>query len=1008
VSDTEPGAEALANEDEDGMYDDVSDRGSEASVQESRLAAKLRIETLYSLQGCDCVEEASLKRKRQSQPAVQDLGRLSGPAKMADFCTHLMELGITDACGIQGITRQNDGHNPRHRDPAPDWRLALAGHEDPAVLDMWASESRSASRLAAIKRWFDIDAFLGEPTSLAAHRQGFWISFYSRFSKQISQDQYLRFNGVKPYKCKHLRLGFGEASIGWDTYVLFPRMPLGPTKVTHLTDEEQSVWVNEVTLAACRGTQSPRTLQRMPRNFEADRLKARARQGETTSTQSINQLESFYLLPGNGLASLWDGVQDILGQNRVELDAYRGAFLLVVHYGCKDNFAAETMQQARTKFVDFFHRAFDQRYMPLDCCWVDLAWEDVPLSPAGRAGTTLLQKAHCLKSAFEEAGLKKPQQYTWQMTGDAGSARRAAGWNHPNRHGGFVFMQGYNVEKEDFATLTKQHKLFGDKDLENLAVPEATLKRWAEANRAGSSSTVNRRLLLEAFDQCKKRAATPTLGYRYGKNWGRRSEVRISTALLAMLDEPTQPPTGTSLALPGCGRHRSFWVLLDPTVGTFKVMNYNRYIAAIELLIDRVGGGRDQSETARLERQAHDSAMLKALLETLRYTANDGFPQEQSALWHRRYSPRHMQKFDVNGRLMRARGPAGLEKQGLGLSESLAKYNFAWLPADMFNWRTLTFKDDVLRQTTFLHRNFARFKHWKRQRLADREDQLLAEITEKLRRAAEAAANDATPAGDSTIADNLALLCQLISQSVAKHVIHRLMRPRRNRGLRPVPEMDPTGEILTREERQGYMGLHPSLVKRALGSEDMFERMAYPRGFRSTDPIGSKQNVSDYPNRWHWKLRLLLDASLDFKPTWHNAPFRTLTSRCASIVEATLGKARGARFRKGIGFKVARYIRMVPIFERTRLRRNMKEERGVALGAAPKLTAWICAYCNSSDGDFESDICTSEYALKKVDWTRPGPRMRQLAEAIPAMSDTESEGDIGDGDHSEAQSMELD
>jgi len=121
-----------------------------------------------------------------------------------------------------------------------------------------------------------------------------------------------------------------------------------------------------------------------------------------------------------------------------------------------------------------------------------------------------------------------------------------------------------------------------------------------------------------------------------------------------------------------------------------------------------------------------------------------------------------------------------------------------------------------------------------------------------------------------------------------------------------------------------------------------------------------------------------------------------------------LGKARGARFRKGIGFKVARYIRMVPIFERTRLRRNMKEERGVALGAAPKLTAWICAYCNSSDGDFESDICTSEYALKKVDWTRPGPRMRQLAEAIPAMSDTESEGDIGDGDHSEAQSMELD
>jgi len=539
-SDAEPSAEAVLtededDEDEDGMYDNSSDRGSEALVQASRLDAKRRVERLYSLQGCSCAKEATLKRERGLRPRVREVGRLSGAATMDDIYKYLRDVGIPDSCG-NVATYGRSSKNPRHEAPATDWRLALAGHEEPAVLHMWASESGSASRLAQIERWFDIDAFIGEPTSLAAHRQGFWISFYSRFSRQISQDQYLRFNGVKAYKCKHLRLGFGEASPGWDTYVIFPCMPLGPSKITHLTDEEQRVWADDILLRACAVTQSSRTLQRMPRNFEADRLKARARQAETTSKQAINQMEAFYLLPNNELHSLWERVQTILSENRRGHDIYRGAFLLVAHYGCKDNFVAKTMGQARSKFADFFHLAFDERYMPRDCCWVDLAWEDVPDSaPADRVGTTLLQKTHCLRNAFEAAGFRKPRQYSWQMTQDAGSARRVAGWKHPNRAGGLVFMQGYNVEKEDFATLAKKHKLFGDDGLENLAV-SSRLKRWAEANQVGSSAAVDRQLLLDAFTQSKKRVYTPLLGEEYGKDWGRRMEVRISTVLLLMLD----------------------------------------------------------------------------------------------------------------------------------------------------------------------------------------------------------------------------------------------------------------------------------------------------------------------------------------------------------------------------------------------------------------------------------------------------------------------------------------
>lgn len=54
---------------------------------------------------------------------------------MYDIRKYLRQVGITDACGnldIYGRSR----NNTRRKDPAPDWKLALAGNEEPAVLDI--------------------------------------------------------------------------------------------------------------------------------------------------------------------------------------------------------------------------------------------------------------------------------------------------------------------------------------------------------------------------------------------------------------------------------------------------------------------------------------------------------------------------------------------------------------------------------------------------------------------------------------------------------------------------------------------------------------------------------------------------------------------------------------------------------------------------------------------------------------------------------------------------------
>ena len=105
------------------------------------------------------------------------------------------------------------------------WLDSLAGGEHPPRLCLERSSLAKGS--FRLSRTWDLDAFILPVNSLAAHKEGFQLSYYPRYTKMITQDWHVLVKGYEARACKHIRLGRGMYSMGWDTYVFFPRRPLG-------------------------------------------------------------------------------------------------------------------------------------------------------------------------------------------------------------------------------------------------------------------------------------------------------------------------------------------------------------------------------------------------------------------------------------------------------------------------------------------------------------------------------------------------------------------------------------------------------------------------------------------------------------------------------------------------------------------------------------------------------------------------------------------------------------
>jgi len=165
-----------------------------------------------------------------------------------------------------------------------------------------------------ITRTFDIDAFLCEANCLSAHRHGFNLSPYPRYSRSISNDLYVNFHDGRPHQQKHFRFGEGHLTNRWSTYIVFPSL-LPPSlssserqDSTHLSDEQLRLFYNVAVYPAIQRTLG-NNASRMPATFDDGRVNAQCTQQESTTTYNgSQQLEKSVYIPARYLETLWTDI----------------------------------------------------------------------------------------------------------------------------------------------------------------------------------------------------------------------------------------------------------------------------------------------------------------------------------------------------------------------------------------------------------------------------------------------------------------------------------------------------------------------------------------------------------------------------------------------------------------------------------------------------------------------------------------------------------------------------
>lgn len=167
-----------------------------------------------------------------------------------------------------------------------------------------------------------------------------------------------------------------------------------------------------------------------------------------------------------------------------DLAMFRGMFIVLCAKNIKLQARTSTLQESRAVVVDHLRQVLDWPKVDISNTWVDVGIEDTDTL----GESTFLMKSRCLEHWIEsmkysqQSPLLAPECFNWNLTGQAGSARAELRITNPLRRGGIAYAQRYNVNKDLFATHSKQdHGLFGEPPLEGLTCPASLLDAWIVA-----------------------------------------------------------------------------------------------------------------------------------------------------------------------------------------------------------------------------------------------------------------------------------------------------------------------------------------------------------------------------------------------------------------------------------------------------------------------------------------------------------------------------------------------
>ncbi|KAL8700359.1 MAG: hypothetical protein Q9224_001003 [Gallowayella concinna] len=655
------------------------------------------------------------------------------------------------------------------------WASLLAGSEEPYSLDFAKSEERflqeRALRNIQLERTWDVDSCLAELHTLAAHKHPFRLSYCPPFSRRITQNQRVTFQGHAAHKCKQLRLGYsaGDSGCGFSTHVLFPNMQV--FNETHLSLTQQQYWFENVIGPALQASCERHVLSRHPTSLRTARNKARMKR-EVIVRDHGQPMDYRCPIPVNDLAEFWSHVKRLANQSR----DYSELILIISAHDLKIDTARKHPDTTRRDWMTLLESLYHTgpTYVVQNSIWVDFGVDEYGVVDEG-PGITLINKAPCLDSwanTFQDPGSRhhriKKSFFPFMMTRDAGSVsvELLQGNDLRDKHG-LAYHKRYNGVKELFTSPFKDVLPFCNPSLEAIGFEQAELDRWYAVNFRGTagytdpetgheaatdSATPGKKVrLVEFYTDVKRRiAGALEEAIRKRKDYGVRHEYRLQLRSFEQLrfiiwndtfnhredmfpggqsprintENPTSEVSCHSLSATKLtqdnidsiqqidlnrSRHRRFYILPTQEVAEFIAASINRWLLLIEAKASQSSRGPGHLLPATPSQQRIHGILIAAMLRTIRLTLGGLEPSAFPQLWLSSWVRRKRRR-PQRPDIDQNERPRKRHR-GLGYKEIVVRHGVSSLPKDHLQWEGIpSFTPEFLRQLTMRNGFQTRFR----------------------------------------------------------------------------------------------------------------------------------------------------------------------------------------------------------------------------------------------------------------------------------------------------------
>ncbi|KAJ3453236.1 hypothetical protein MRS44_018891 [Fusarium solani] len=617
------------------------------------------------------------------------------------------------------------------------WKEFLS--DEPAEpLSFHKTEATLERGPAHVERRWDVDSIWFGPKSLQAIRKPgiFRLSFMPPFKRNLSTDQVIRPHGLDLATSRHILFGSVNTSgVRFDVYLFFPEASKASASRNGLSLDRQKDLYDSIIIPAAFSSISDPLRQELPRSFDIAYAKSRSFQerpemGRWRAGDDSRACHLQYTLPTDDLAPFWSSIVQkadsflVRTKSGESVTYFKNPRLLFQSHDLKNIFATPTLHETMTLVHDTILSGMDPEQMDLHSCWLDIGTRDyVPDQKRGSDNRvepfTLLWKSDCHQHLHQRLSAIAPatplaashfRSFLLRDIGTYHSRIKATGAVTPgcprSREPAVIRAKAYNCNKELFSVMYSNYRLFGSGYLPLLAFDDEMiddLSSSSQSRERGTRTQLSRAAILKAWN-ANKRHLRSVSDPKMLSNYGVRKEVTLRFDIILMMwangyfqatrESHTGPLNRTAPLVEELGLHHSpFWTIPTKEINAILFTQAARFVLPLDHLFFRAGTGFTeqpaQSNVAERYVQSilgfYTAQMLCRLL--VHSFIGEKMLHYDQWIW--------LSRWTVLNRPSRRREEL-LERQGLGLEDTIMTSGMLWIPSAKMDWQRGHLALDVL------------------------------------------------------------------------------------------------------------------------------------------------------------------------------------------------------------------------------------------------------------------------------------------------------------------------